>query len=81
MEETKEPFRGTIGSEPPIEIRGTETWAVSGRAVRKMRAESTGARERREKRRRRQSRGREVGKGEKDVPRPTGITDCKFLTA
>ena len=81
MEETEEPFRGTIGSEPPIEVRGTETWAVSGRAGRKMRAESTGAGERREKRSRRESGGRKVGKGEKDVPSSTGITNSKFIAA
>ena len=81
MEETEEPFRGSIRSEPPIEIRGAEAWAVSGRAGRKMRAEIAGAGERREKGSRRESGGRKVGKSEKNVPSSTGIANRKLVAA
>jgi hypothetical protein len=81
MEETEEPFRGSIRSEPPIEIRGAEAWAVSGRAGREMRAEIARAGERREKGRRRESRGGKVGKSEKNVPSSTGITNRKLIAA
>ena len=81
MEETEEPFRGSIRSEPPIEIRGAEAWAVSGRAGREMRAEIARAGERREKGRRKESRGGKVGKSEKNVPSSTGITNRKLIAA